>query len=56
MELRWYNGVLQYRYKVTVTDYSSRDPEYGAFLRKSIWSEWINVPVVNEEIDNDKTS
>lgn len=46
MELRWYNGVLQYRVEKTVTDYSSQDPITNAPMKTIVWSEWTNVPTV----------
>ncbi len=39
---------LQYRYQHEATDYSSKDHKTNGFLRSIIWSEWKNVPVIEE--------
>ena len=54
-ELRWYNGVLQFRKYETYTDYSCKDPDTGEPFKFKRWKEWEDVPIVKEDND-DKTS
>jgi hypothetical protein len=43
-ELRWYNGILQYRTKIY---YTAHYPNHGP-QTESKWGEWIAVPKVEE--------
>ena len=38
--------VLQYRTQIEVTDYSTTNK--GSFLNKKEWTDWQDVPTVNE--------
>lgn len=40
--------VLQYRTRVEVTDYSVPNPRTGGFASKKEWTEWQDVPTVDE--------
>ena len=40
--------VLQYRTQVEVSDYSAKTTETGSFIKKKEWSEWEDVPTVDE--------
>lgn len=39
--------VLQYRTQSEVTDYSTTTIQ-GSFTKKREWTEWVNVPTVDE--------
>jgi len=39
--------VLQYRTEIEVTDYSTTTTN-GSFTKKREWTEWVNVPTVDE--------
>ena len=41
--------VLQYRTKRDVTDYSTLDSKTGGFPRKTEWTEWQDVPIVEDK-------
>lgn len=43
-----YERVLQYRTQVKVIDYSAVDPTTNDYVRRKVWSPWIDVPVVDE--------
>lgn len=40
--------VLQYRTKIVYTDYSIMEHSDTIVGSKTIWSEWIDVPVISE--------
>ena len=40
--------VLQYRTRNEVPDYSATDPRTGGFTKRMEWTEWKNVPIVDE--------
>ena len=40
--------VLQYRTQIEVSDYSAKTTDTGSFLKKKEWTEWQDVPTVNE--------
>ena len=40
--------VLQYRTQIEVSDYSATNPRTGDFIKKREWTEWLDVPVVDE--------
>jgi hypothetical protein len=52
IELRWYikdsEKVLQYRYQTKVLNYSFITDEI-TFPTVNSWSEWIDVPIVNND-------
>ena len=45
--LEGFEKVLQYRTQLEVTDYSTTTIQ-GSFTKKREWTEWQNVPVVDE--------
>jgi hypothetical protein len=55
IELRWYvrpgwdgpEKVLQYRQKQDVTNYSTLLPN-GSYLNEMVWSDWRDVPKVED--------
>lgn len=56
-ELRWltragWDGpekVLQYRYAFKTSDYGSVDPATGDFIKVRTWTEWADVPEVEDK-------
>jgi hypothetical protein len=40
--------VLQYRTQIEVSDYSAVNPRTSDYIRKLEWTEWRDVPVVDE--------
>lgn len=40
--------VLQYRAQIEVSDYSVKNPRTGGFTNKLEWTEWRDVPIVDE--------
>jgi hypothetical protein len=41
--------VLQYRTLEEVTDYTSVNPNTSDYWKKSVWSEWKDVPTVEDK-------
>lgn len=41
--------VLQYRTEIEVADYSSTNPRTGDFIKKRKWTEWQDVPTVEDK-------
>jgi hypothetical protein len=41
-------SVLQYRTQVEVSDYSAKTTTTGSFITKKEWTEWQDVPEVDE--------
>ena len=40
--------VLQYRTQIEVSDYSATNPRTGDFIKKREWTDWQDVPTVDE--------
>ena len=40
--------VLQYRTQREISDYSAVNPRTGDYVRKMEWTEWLDVPTVDE--------
>lgn len=49
-ELRWYNGVLQYRYQYDGCIYAGLQPWPTPSPPVLQWSEWTKVKSVNDEM------
>lgn len=41
--------VLQYRTEIEVSDYSATNPRTGGFIKKREWTEWHDVPIVEDK-------
>lgn len=41
--------ILQYRNRLTVTDYSNYDTVAGDFGKTLTWTEWMDVPNIEEK-------
>jgi len=41
--------VLQYRTQIEVSDYSAMNPRTGGFTNKLEWTEWHDVPTVEDK-------
>ena len=44
--------VLQYRTQLEVTDYSVKTTETGSFIKNRKWTDWQDVPTINEKNEN----
>ena len=59
-EMRWvirpsWDGpekVLQYRYEFENIDYSMHNTTTGSPIKTKVWSNWIDVPTVDETNEN----
>ncbi len=40
--------VLQYRTQIEVSDYSATNPRTGDYIKKHEWTDWQDVPTVDE--------
>lgn len=41
--------ILQYRNRLTATDYSNYDVDAGDFRKTLAWTEWMDVPNIEEK-------